>query len=155
MRDIVDNCSQSLFQEPSQNAYSIYGVDAARFAHRVARFYGRSNAGQRAVILNRLLSAATGHSDGRESWAPITEHEAAAVSPDTVKDIANESARRDPSVIDGILAPAAELDESAEAMTPEQTLICASLAKEVFDERNRDQRQADCLATSATAIAEV
>jgi hypothetical protein len=108
MSEIVGNSAQDWFQEPSQNAYSVYGADAARFAHKIARFYGRSNAVQRAAILNQLLRAATRRSDGHEHWWPITEQEAAAVSPDTIEDIANESARRDPSVIDGILAPAAE-----------------------------------------------
>jgi hypothetical protein len=107
MSEILDVSSQGWFQEPSQNAYSIYGVDTARFAHRVALFYRRSNSAQRAVILNQLLRAATGHGNGRASWVPMTEKEAAAVSPDTIEDIANESARRDPSLIDAILGPAA------------------------------------------------
>jgi hypothetical protein len=79
---------------------SVYCVDEGRFARNVAQLYQRSSATERANILNRLLRAVTAASAASAVWTPITAGEAATLACATVEDLANESARRDPRVLD-------------------------------------------------------
>ncbi len=87
------------------------------FGEMVAQLFGNSNGEQRAGILNHLIAAAgpaaggllsqlTGRSaspsSGQTSPAPksITAEQAQQVPPDTVRELAEQAHRNDPSIVD-------------------------------------------------------
>jgi hypothetical protein len=81
----------SVYFAKQTHAFSVSGFDAERFARRVVRIFGQSNVGTKSRYPESTSQAATGGSNAaRESWVPVTEKEAAAVSSGTIADIANE-----------------------------------------------------------------
>ncbi len=79
------------------------------FAQMVAQLFGQSDAEQRAGILNHLLAGAgtaglasglLAHIPGFSASQPVTSAQAQQVSPDAVRQIADQAASRDPSIMD-------------------------------------------------------